>query len=107
MLERTETLLQAGCPVVTDAVFDTPERRTAVERLAQDLGVPFDGLWLYARPEVLRHRVETRKNTASDANARVLNMQLARDLGDMKWREITTSDSLEDTVRHMRDVLNV
>jgi predicted kinase len=48
-------------------------------------GVPFHGVWLEAPPEVLLSRIADRREDASDADARVLELQLAEDPGEIAW----------------------
>jgi aminoglycoside phosphotransferase family enzyme/predicted kinase len=85
MLTEAAALLAAGRSVVLDGVFLRQEERAAVERLAAERGVAFEGVWLQADPEVLRARVEARSGDASDATPAVVDAQLARDPGPMRW----------------------
>jgi aminoglycoside phosphotransferase family enzyme/predicted kinase len=89
--------IEAGCSVILDAVSAKPEERAAFAALAQNLNVPFDGIWLAAPQEVLRQRIGARKNDASDADLAVLERQLGYDLGTMDWHHIDAS-SAADTV---------
>ena len=107
MATRTAALLKDGCVVVTDAVFDRTERRQAIENVARTLGVAFDGLWLQASPGILKQRIETRRNAASDATSAVLDMQLARASGDVDWHRVQTSTSLAETIGAARKLLKV
>jgi predicted kinase len=78
--------LTGGWPVIIDAVFLDPARRAQAEAVATRCGVPFEGVWLEAPPEVLRARVAARSGDASDADLAVLERQLARDAGPVTWR---------------------
>ncbi|MDH3664075.1 MAG: AAA family ATPase [Alphaproteobacteria bacterium] len=83
--KRTETLLRAGRAVIVDATFLDPAERTRIEALADDLDVPFQGIWLDAPRNILESRIQERHGDASDADVDVLSKQLERDLGDMTW----------------------
>jgi hypothetical protein len=78
--------LAAGWPVILDATFLDPENRAAAEAVATRAGVPFEGLWLEADADVLRARVAARTDDPSEADLRVLERQLVRDVGEVTWR---------------------
>jgi predicted kinase len=88
MFDLARMALTAGVPVIVDGVFSKPGERAAVERVARGLGVPFDGLWLEAPASVLEDRLRGRKDDASDADVRVLQVQLGYDLGTISWSRI-------------------
>jgi len=93
MLEAAGRCLAAKRSVILDAVFLRPEERAAAEALARDRGVRFQGVWLQAPRAVLRKRLEARVGDASDADAAVLEGQLARDPGAVSWA-VRRSDDL-------------
>lgn len=95
--EEVRTVLLTGHCVIADCVFSTPEERAAIEAVATEQGVAFDGLWLEADAEIMQSRVEKRLNNASDADAEVVKMQLSYDLGDITWQRIDSSASREGT----------
>ena len=97
MLREAELILAAGRAVVLDAVFLRPEERAAAEDLARRAGVPFDGVWLQASPQVMAARIEARVGDASDAHRRVLDEQLARDPGPITWRSEVSQGSAVST----------
>jgi len=107
MTERTYQALYAevaaalatGHDVVADAVFARPEQRRAVEAIAREAGVPFQGIWMEAPPEVMEHRVTKRRRNASDADAAVVRKQLHYDLGDIAWRRIDSAGPRGQTLR--------
>lgn len=107
LYEEADTLLSAGYSVIADAVFSKPEERAAIERVARENGVPFDGLWLEAPAEVMAERVTKRKMNPSDADASVVEMQLAYDLGDITWTRIDSSGSREETVAIGREAIKL
>ncbi|MYZ47341.1 AAA family ATPase [Propylenella binzhouense] len=88
LLGKARTCLRAGQSVVLDAVYAAAEERRDAERLAAELGLAFDGLWLSAPEAVLAQRVGSRVGDASDADAAVVRRQAAYDLGAMNWTEI-------------------
>ena len=83
--DRARCALVAGHSVVVDGVFALPHERAAVEAIARQAGVRFDGVWLEAAPEILKQRVATRVGDASDATPAVVDMQLAMDTGNVEW----------------------
>jgi aminoglycoside phosphotransferase family enzyme/predicted kinase len=89
--------LFAGWPVILDATFLDPARRTPAEALAAEAGVPFEGVWMEAPPEVLRDRLAKRRDDASDADVAVLERQLAHGAGTVTWQR--SRGGLADSVR--------
>jgi predicted kinase len=83
--------LEAGATVLIDAAFLDPAERAAARALAGRAGAPFTGFWLEAPPDILIARVSARAADASDADARVVREQLARDVGAIDWRRIDAS----------------
>lgn len=99
MLERAETALKAGCPVIMDAVNDRPADREAMEALAASLGARFDGFWLDLPPEVMARRIARRREDASDATESVMLEQVAHGHGPLvSWEEIDASGSPDSTL---------
>jgi len=88
MLRTARQCLSAGWAVVLDAAFLTLAEREAAEALGAELNLPFQGIWLDAPAEVLRRRVRDRQDDASDADEAVLDSQLARDVGEVRWRRV-------------------
>ena len=97
--EGALNILKAGHSVIADAVFARPDQRDAIERVAQEAGVPFNGLWLEAPPGVMKQRANARRGNASDADAGVVAMQLGYDLGEIRWNRVDSSGPREDTLR--------
>jgi uncharacterized protein len=87
--------LAVGHSVVVDAVFARPEERTAFGQVAASLGIPFDGVWLDAAPDLLRSRVAARRGDASDATPEVVERQLGYDTGSIGWHRIAATGALE------------
>ncbi|WP_138466246.1 bifunctional aminoglycoside phosphotransferase/ATP-binding protein [Poseidonocella sp. HB161398] len=88
MADRSQALLRQGAVVVADAVYDRPERRAGIAAAAEAAGVPFTGLWLDVAPQILRDRVAARRDSVSDATGDVLEAQLARGTGEIRWRHV-------------------
>lgn len=99
LYEEVGAALATGHCVVADAVFARPGQREAVERIARQAGVPFQGIWMEAPPEVMEHRVTKRRRNASDADAAVVRRQLNYDLGNIGWRRIDSSGPRKQTLQ--------
>lgn len=91
LVSHAADTIRAGHSAIVDAVFMSHADRAAVERAAASAGVPFVGLWLHAPETVLVDRVGRRGLDASDADAAVIRMQLARDPGAVTWNRIDAS----------------
>jgi len=92
MLERAAMALAGGAPVILDAAHLKPAERDRAGALAAKAGVAFDGLWLDAPVEHLKARVTARAADASDADARVVEMQTGYDLGPIRWHRLEAGD---------------
>jgi len=91
LAERARAIASAGHTVIADAVFASEDDRGAIERAADDAGVPFIGIWLDAPEPLLRDRTSRRVADASDANPDVVGMQHARGAGRIDWHRIDAS----------------
>ncbi|MCW5698509.1 MAG: AAA family ATPase, partial [Rhodospirillales bacterium] len=105
--DECRRVLAAGRSVIADAVFADLREREAIERVASEAGVPFQGLWLVATPEVMEERVTWRRRNVSDATAWVVRLQMEYDLGPMQWQRFDTSGQREETVAQARELLNL
>jgi len=85
LFETARAVLASGCAVIADAVFLQVDERRRIEAVARETGAAFHGVWLEAPPEILRSRVASRRDDASDADERVLGLQLALDPGPIAW----------------------
>ncbi|MCW9034802.1 MAG: AAA family ATPase [Rhodospirillales bacterium] len=99
LYEDARKALQAGQTVIADAVFAQEEERKAIQAVAQEVGVPFSGLWVSASPEIMANRVAKRKGNVSDATVGVLQQQLNYDLGEITWSVVDSSGEKAKTVR--------
>ncbi|QCP84855.1 kinase [Cereibacter sphaeroides] len=96
MLARAGAILGAGWPVILDATFLDPADRAAARALAAERGVPLEGLWLEAPPDLLVARVAARRSDASDADEAVVRAQLARQPRAEDWRLLDTGGPPEE-----------
>ena len=104
---EVETALKTGHSVIADAVFSNTEQRDAIARVAEKLGVPFQGLWLEAPLEVMVQRVTDRKANASDAKADIVQLQTGYNLGDISWSRIDSSGTRRETLGKLSSVLGI
>jgi aminoglycoside phosphotransferase family enzyme/predicted kinase len=107
LARQARLALQAGRSVVADAVSAHAHEREMLHALAQDIGVPFRGLWLAAPAEVLVARVTARRNDASDATADVVRTQLGWNTADVGegWVRIDAGGTPDATFANARAVL--
>jgi len=77
LLQLSGLLLDSGYSLIVDAAFLRREQRQPFMRLAAAKSIPFHILELVATPEELRRRLAARRNDVSDADALVLEYQLA------------------------------
>ncbi len=92
--------LTQGWPVIADAVFDRPEDRDALERVAAEAGATFIGVWLDAPHAALAARVCARTGDPSDATVDVLLQQeakLATRSEPMTWVRMDATQPPQDT----------
>jgi uncharacterized protein len=72
LFDIARSVLRSGYPVVIDAAFLRRAERAQAHALAQELSVPFSIVVCQAPLEVLRARLDARRDDASEANAAVL-----------------------------------
>lgn len=97
--KRAEEVINTGYPAIIDGTFLNPAERQAVEKLAQDKGVPFIGFWCEAPQHILEERVRKRaaaKTDASDAGIKVLHGQLAENAGEIAWQKLDMMSQKEE-----------
>ena len=104
---QARAVLLSGHSVIADCVFARPDQRQAIADVAKDVGVPFEGLWLDADPDVMEARVTKRVDNASDADARIVRQQLEYDLGEMEWERINSSGTREETDDLCREIIGL
>jgi hypothetical protein len=105
MSELAGSLLDAGWPAVTDAVFADAGERDAIQKVADGRSLPFAGLWLEAPVDDLMRRVNARDRDASDADETVVRHQTAYDPGPIAWHRIDASGTPGQTLERARRAL--
>ena len=94
--KRAALALEAGWPVIVDAVHAKPQERADVAALAAEHGASFTGLWLDVPADVMRARVGARQGDISDATPQVVEAQLTYDLGRMDFARVDASGAVDD-----------
>ncbi len=105
--DKAAAALAGGASVIVDAVHSRMEERLALEQVAQDVDVPFVGLWLNADRATLDARVAARANDPSDADLSVVAKQAAYATGPMEWDEIDASNGAAETLNHAKAALGL
>ena len=105
IFQRAKAALMAGHSVILDAVFAREEERKAAEELAGGANARFTGLWLTAAPAILKSRVTARRGDASDADAAVVEKQLAYQPGEIRWKKVDVSGSVAASETIVRQIL--
>jgi aminoglycoside phosphotransferase family enzyme/predicted kinase len=109
LAEQAALILRAGHSVVVDAVYVRAADRRAIGQVAAAASVPFIGLWLDAPESLLVDRTARRRSDASDADANVVRMQRAQDVGDIGWTgldaAVPTASVLSAATDHLRERL--
>lgn len=107
LADLARTMLEAGRTVIVDAVYAGADERRSIARVADELEVPFTGLWLEALPAVMRSRVDARRNDASDATSAIVERQLRYNVGDLsRWHVLDASIAIDDLVGRAQSVLS-
>ncbi len=99
MRTKARMALSAGHSVVMDATWLDRAARGTLDRLAEETGAPFTGIWLAAAGTILEARVTARRGDASDADASVVRKQAANLIIPANWAVIDASGSRADTLR--------
>lgn len=104
--QQATCALQSGSTVIVDAVFSNEYERLAIQALADSLNIPFIGLWMYAPLNVRKKRLENKKNTILNCRIKKeLECQLNLEIGPIRWHQINTDMSTEDTVQNVIKIL--
>lgn len=107
IIQRAKAALKAGHSVILDAVFAREDERKAAEEVAGSANARFTGLWLAAAPAILKSRVTGRRGDASDADAAVVEKQLGYQPGEIRWKKVDASGSLEASETLVRQILQL
>jgi predicted kinase len=106
IVSRAGRLVADGHAVIADAVFGREDERAAIEHIAREQSVRFEGVWLEADASVLMARIESRREDASDATVDVLKRQLSEIEPPAGWSIVSASGAIEDVAENVRLVLN-
>jgi len=98
MERRVKAHIAAGQSVIVSTTFQSAKSRHEQEKLAQETGAKFIGLWLQADLSVLFDRVAKRVGDASDAGVDIVKMQASRSAGDIAWPVINADQSREEVI---------
>lgn len=105
LFQVARDVLNTGQSVVLDAVFASSEHRAAAEKVAKDLGVQFQGIWVNASDQIRLERIQKRQNNVSDVTPEIALQQSNYDLGDMNWARIDSSGEKHVTVETAHHLL--
>lgn len=106
-LERARRTLRDGTPVVLDATFTAAGRRDRAAEVAADLGAPLRIVRVRCEKAVVRERMKTRSDDASDADFSVHLMH--RDSFEPLERDhlsVDNSGPREETLAQVESVLD-
>lgn len=98
LADQAARIASAGGTVVVNAVFDTAEYRSLIERAALRSGVRKTAVWLSADADTLLQRVVGRHGGPSDATKEIVAAQLKRVQPPSGWRRIDASRPVEETI---------
>ena len=101
LAELAAEIIRAGYIVIVDAAFLKHEQRKPFQLLAKHLAVSYIIMEITAPAEVLRQRINKRKNDVSDADLSVLEHQLAN------WQALQKGESKSAVSINTADVLDI
>jgi hypothetical protein len=99
LVQRAVRALSQGHSVVVDAVFAHESERVAIYDAARQLSVPFYGIFLVADLATRLKRMGRRESDASDATAKIAELQEKYDIGTLDWVTIDASGTPEQTLQ--------
>jgi aminoglycoside phosphotransferase family enzyme/predicted kinase len=102
LYDKAARIARAGHSVVADAVFAKEHEREAIEAVARDAGVGFQGFHLTADLDTRIKRIGGRGPDASDANASVARQQEEFALGKVNWTSVDASGTPAETLTRAR-----
>lgn len=88
LYEDVTACLDAGQTVIADATFLRAVDRDRLEAIAREQGAPFCGIWLEAPRATLVERTAGRSFDPSDADERVIDLQLQENLDRIDWQRL-------------------
>jgi len=101
LLKKVEFAASATYPIIVDAAFIIKDQQIAIEQIARNAGIPFQGFWLEASPDILRERINARVGDASDATAAVLEKQYRKFSGHNQWSSVDTSGTVDENLEQL------
>jgi uncharacterized protein len=107
VIARAKAALQTGHSVIIDGVFAREEERNAVVCFAFEMRVKFLGLWLDAKPNLMKERVKHRIGDASDATPQVIDAQLKYELGKIEWQHVDASGTIAEVYDFARGLISI
>jgi aminoglycoside phosphotransferase family enzyme/predicted kinase len=96
-----------GWPVIVDAVFDRPQDRAEIERLARQAGVAFFGVWLDVPLARRLARVDARVDDVSDATRDVLQAQMAKETGEIVWLRVDAAREIDAVAKEIEQAFSL
>ncbi len=104
LLELARQAAEGGHAVILDATFIGHTMRLAVAAAAEEMSVPFLGVWLHVPLAEMERRVGSRLEDASDATVQILRRVAHANVGPMDWLEVDASDT-EQAVTTIRQAV--
>jgi uncharacterized protein len=93
LLELARQAAEGRHTVILDATFIGQAMRLAVAAAADEMSVPFLGVWLEVPLAEMERRIESRRDDASDATVAVLQRVVHANVGPMDWLKVDASDT--------------
>jgi predicted kinase len=106
LYDKAARIARAGHSVIADAVFAKEHEREAIEAVARDAGVGFQGFHLTADLDTRIKRIGGRGPDASDANASVARQQEEFALGKVNWISVDASGTPAETLTRARNQMS-
>jgi len=104
--ELAADTIRQGSAAIVDAVFADEGERTAIEKVADEAGVAFNGLWLEAGEAVRSTRVGSRGSDPSDADPGVARAQSRYNVGELgAWRRMDAAAPLAELANAAMETL--
>lgn len=99
--ELAAQIIDTGYPVIVDAVFLNYEEREHFRELAKKRHIPFTILECTTDEKTLRQRITERKNDISDADLKVLELQLS------EWKPLQAHERIDIVTVDTTDPLDI
>jgi aminoglycoside phosphotransferase family enzyme/predicted kinase len=102
LLQRAVRILLLGHSAVVDAVFADQAERAGISDAARTLKIRFVGFFLVTDLATRQHRVNSRRDDASDATPEIAETQEKYSIGAIDWAVIDASGAPEQTLERCR-----